>query len=140
MSLDAYQLHVIRPRDAQLIVGGSLAAVDGQPAAHRRSHSGSRARARRAVDAGRQTRAAGMRWPKARWLSDPPEQAESLRALADALDRRAVRDACEGAPAGPRRAVDAFIAFMAWGFGEVGYAPTGHARSSPEPQTRRRGS
>jgi hypothetical protein len=61
-------------------------------------------------------------WPRQRWLEDFPANASVLTRLPDRLDRSAVRSACTDAWRSPDHAVDAFLAVMAWGYGEgVGY-------------------
>jgi len=64
-----------------------------------------------------------MSWPRQRWIEGSPEHADTLRTLPHALDRVAVRRACSDAAADTASAVAAFIAVMAWGFGNVGYGP-----------------
>jgi hypothetical protein len=61
-------------------------------------------------------------WPRQRWLEDFPGNAAALGRLPDRLDRAAVRTACADASRSPAQAVEAFLAVMAWGFGDsVGY-------------------
>ena len=61
-------------------------------------------------------------WPRQRWLEDFPGNAAALALLPDRLDRAAVRTACADASRSPAQAVEAFLAVMAWGFGDsVGY-------------------
>lgn len=63
-----------------------------------------------------------IRWPRQRWLKDFPGNAAALARLPDRLDRAAVRTACADASRSPAQAVEAFLAVMAWGFGDsVGY-------------------
>jgi hypothetical protein len=61
-------------------------------------------------------------WPRQRWLDDFPANASALTRLPDSLDRSAVRSAGTEAWRSPDHAVDAFLAVMAWGYGDgVGY-------------------
>ena len=62
-----------------------------------------------------------MAWPRDRWIEDFPDHAAVLRGLPDALDRQAVRAACADAANNATSAEAAFVAVMAWGFGNVGY-------------------
>ena len=63
-------------------------------------------------------------WPRQRWLALLPQYSDELNRLPDTLDRPTVRAACSEASEGPRQAVAAFLAVMAWGFGVgVGYGP-----------------
>ena len=66
----------------------------------------------------------GMAWPRERWIRLFPDQRDALHALPDLLDRDIVRRACEAAAADDASAQRAFLAVMAWGYGEtVGYGP-----------------
>ena len=61
-------------------------------------------------------------WPRQRWLEDFPASATSLGRLPERLDRASVRAACVDARSSPAGAVTAFLAAMAWGYGDgVGY-------------------
>lgn len=61
-------------------------------------------------------------WPRDRWIADFPESAAALGRLPPLLDRSAVRAVGADAARSPGNAVDAFLAVMAWGYGErVGY-------------------
>jgi hypothetical protein len=63
----------------------------------------------------------GIGWPQGRWSASFPDGA--LPELPARLDRAAVRAACAAAPCGPEAARQAFLAVMAWGYGNVGYGP-----------------
>lgn len=67
-------------------------------------------------------------WPRDRWLQALPDHAAFLRQLPPRLDRDVVRTVGASAAVGPRQAVEAFVATMAWGFGGVGYGPHRTAR------------
>jgi len=61
-------------------------------------------------------------WPRQRWIEDFPEHRDALARLPDRLDRNDVRAAGADAPRSTGQAVDAFLAAMAWGYGDtVGY-------------------
>lgn len=61
-------------------------------------------------------------WPRDRWLEDFPAHTTTLCQLPDRLDRAAVAAVGAHASESPERAVDAYLAAMAWGFGDsVGY-------------------
>lgn len=61
-------------------------------------------------------------WPRDRWLEDFPENAAALSQLPVRLDRAAIASAGARAADSPANAVDAYLAVMAWGFGDsVGY-------------------
>lgn len=64
-----------------------------------------------------------MPWPRDRWEAAFPAHKKVLRALPDALDRTAVRDACAQAGASEAAAQHALLATLAWGYGWVGYGP-----------------
>ncbi len=73
-----------------------------------------------------------MAWPRDRWLRMLPEHAEFLRALPAVLDREAVRAYGLRATETPALAAEAFIAVMAWGYGDVGFGPFRTARALGE--------
>ena len=61
-------------------------------------------------------------WRRELWLRDFPANAAALRLLPEGLDRAALRAACVEAKSSNDRALAAFLAVMAWGFGDsVGY-------------------
>jgi hypothetical protein len=64
-----------------------------------------------------------MAWPRRRWLEAFPQQADRLASLPQGLDRARLQDVGASAATDPRSAEFAFIAVMAWGFGNVGYGP-----------------
>lgn len=79
-------------------------------------------------------------WPRQRWLDDFPANASAMKRLPDRLDRSAVRSACTDAWRSPDQAIDAFLAVMAWGYGDgVGYGRyrTGRILSSRSDSTAR---
>lgn len=82
----------------------------------------------------------GIPWPRQRWLHDFPANTASLARLPERLDRAAVCAASAEASHSPERAVDAFLAVMAWGYGDgVGYGRYRTSRiiaSRPDSATR----
>ena len=62
----------------------------------------------------------GIPWPRDRWDHAFPKQAV-FSTLPPTLDRERVRRACAGAGASKDSAIAAFLATMAWGYGNVGY-------------------
>jgi hypothetical protein len=61
-------------------------------------------------------------WPRERWIQDFPASATLLEGLPERLDRADVAAIGIHAAESPERAVDAYLAVMAWGFGDtVGY-------------------
>ena len=64
----------------------------------------------------------GIAWPRARWQRAFPG-VSMFHTLPDLLDRTTVRSVCATAVMSEDAAKDAFLAAMAWGYGEVGYGP-----------------
>jgi hypothetical protein len=61
-------------------------------------------------------------WQRDRWLEDFPANTAVLTGLPDRLDRATIREVGANAARSPEQAVDAYLAVMAWGFGDtVGY-------------------
>lgn len=69
---------------------------------------------RRLVERRRTYRQPAINWPVDRWSDALPAQRVFSR-LPKMLGREHVRHACEGATSSKPRAVDAFLAAMAWG-------------------------
>jgi hypothetical protein len=65
----------------------------------------------------------GIAWPRQRWISQLPEHTDVFNSLPERLNREAVRAACIDACSSSERAISAFVAVMAWGYGRVGYGP-----------------
>jgi hypothetical protein len=65
----------------------------------------------------------GIVWPRQRWTDRFPSHAAMFALLPDRLSRPVVRRACLGAADSPAAAENAFLAVMAWGYGNVGYGP-----------------
>lgn len=65
----------------------------------------------------------GIAWPRQRWIEAFPKHAQMLRVMPDQLDRGALRSTCVDAAVDADSAERAFVAVMAWGFGNVGYGP-----------------
>lgn len=81
---------------------------------------------RRLIDDWRRSgcpRQEGVAWNPSKWIAAFPAHSESLRALPARLDRSVIRRAAADAGLGPREAVAAFVAIMAWGYGVNGYGP-----------------
>jgi hypothetical protein len=64
-----------------------------------------------------------MAWPRQRWTDQFPSHASTFANLPDRLTRSVVRGACAYAADSPAHAELAFLAVMAWGYGQVGYGP-----------------
>lgn len=62
----------------------------------------------------------GIVWPRVRWHRAFPAQSV-FNTLPSPLDREQVRRACAEAGASENAAKSAFLATMAWGYGNVGY-------------------
>src|SRR5690349_2364440 len=61
-------------------------------------------------------------WPRDRWVEDFPASAAALTRLPGRLDRATVQEVGAKAATSPEEAVNAYLAVMAWGFGDtVGY-------------------
>lgn len=84
-------------------------------------------------------RQAPMDWARSRdaWTTQFPQES-MIRRLPNALDREAVRDACGDATRSEEAAKDAFLATMAWGYGEVGYGPWRAAQALSDPAAGRK--
>lgn len=65
----------------------------------------------------------GIPWPRSRWLDAFPDQRPLFERLPDRLARADVRRACTAAGLDGAAAEQAFLAVMAWGYGNVGYGP-----------------
>jgi hypothetical protein len=72
------------------------------------------------LDRRRGQRQQAIAWPRDRWKGAFPAQSV-FSSLPPTLDRQRVRRACVGAGASESAATDAFLATMAWGYGNVGY-------------------
>lgn len=70
----------------------------------------------------------GIPWPRDRWDHAFPAQSV-FSTLPPTLDRERVRRACAEAGASEGSAKNAFLATMAWGYGNVGYAAWRVARA-----------
>jgi hypothetical protein len=65
----------------------------------------------------------GIAWPRDRWIGSFPIHEHHLQELPELLDRQAIRTACLQVGESGDAAEFAFIAAMAWGYGNVGYGP-----------------
>lgn len=72
------------------------------------------------MDAGRPAQP-GIAWPRTEWTADFLSNADALSRLPDLLDRPTVLAAGTDAARSPEHAVEAFLAVMAWAYGDVGY-------------------
>ena len=80
-------------------------------------------------------------WPRQRWADKFPDFQQTIDAFPDKLSRAAVRDQCIEAGSSAEAAQRAFLAVMAWGFGNVGYGPYRTAKilaDTPDAGTRLR--
>jgi hypothetical protein len=66
---------------------------------------------------------APMAWPRKNWIEAFPDRADLLATLPRGLDRSSLQKVGTSAADDPVSAEFAFIAVMAWGFGNVGYGP-----------------
>lgn len=62
----------------------------------------------------------GQRWPRARWRAAFPRHGQWFDRLPDLLDRASLAAVCREASESPIRAEQAFLAVMAWGYGNGG--------------------
>jgi hypothetical protein len=69
------------------------------------------------------TAQAPMAWPRKNWIEAFPDRADRLATLPRGLDRSDLQKLGTSAADDPESAEFAFIAVMAWGFGNVGYGP-----------------
>jgi len=77
---------------------------------------------------GGQPRQPAMRWNRSTWQTTLPEHHDLLASLPDKLDRATVTAIGARAPESEARAIDAFVAAMAWGYGPIGYGAFRTAR------------
>ena len=77
------------------------------------------------IEAGRPVQS-GIDWPRNRWIEYLPAHAGMLSRLPDRLGRHDIREIAADAAMGNEAALDALIASMAWGYGNVGYAHGEH--------------
>jgi len=65
----------------------------------------------------------GIAWPRDAWTAYFPNQAAVFDRLPDRLTRDDVREHASNASKSDAFALEAFLASMAWGYGNVGYGP-----------------